>query len=125
MSLDVVALYPSVPQDKALQLFEEKLNQDQNLKKKNPILAKELMKLSRTCLKQTYFVSNQKMYKQIDGLAIGASSSAFLAELFLMIRAMQSFANSPDIWFRYVDDTFAGGIHGSISESSESVTLAY
>ena len=33
----------------------------------------------------------------------------FLAELFLMKlerRAMETFANPPDFWFRYVDDTF-------------------
>ena len=110
ISFDVVALYPSVPQDEALRLFEDELVQDENLNKKTPIPAKELMKLFRTCLKRTYFVFNQKMYQQIDGLAIGASSSVFLAELFLMkleITAMESFANPPDIWFRYVDDTFA------------------
>ena len=59
ISFDVLALYPIVPQDEALQLFEDKLNQDQNLNKKTPIPAKELMKLFRTCLKQTYFVFNQ------------------------------------------------------------------
>ena len=109
ISFDVVALYPSVPQDEALQLFEEQLDKDENLKKKTPIPAKKLMKLFRTCLKRTYFVFNRKLYQQIDGLAIGASSSVFLAELFLMRlerKAMETFANPPDFWFRYVDDTF-------------------
>ena len=82
-SFDIVALYPSVPQDEALQLFEDELNRDENLNKKAPIPAKELMKLFRTCLKRTYFVFNQIMYQEIDGLAIGASSYVFLAELFL------------------------------------------
>ena len=56
------------------------------------------------------FVFNQKMYQQIDGLTIGASSSVFLEELFLMgleRGPMQSFANLPDFCFKYVDDTFA------------------
>ena len=77
ISFDVVALYPSVPQDEALRLLEDELVRDENLNKKTPIPAKELMKLFRTCLKRTYFVLNQKMYQQIDGLAIGASSSVF------------------------------------------------
>ena len=106
ISFDVVALYPSVPQDEALQLFEEQLDKDENLKKKTPIPANKLMKLFRTCLKRTYFVFNRKLYQQIDGLA---SSSVFLAELFLMRlerKAMETFANPPDFWFRCVDDTF-------------------
>ena len=46
---------------------------------------------------------------QIDGLAIGASSSVFLAEIFMIKlerKALATFANPPDIWYRYVDDTF-------------------
>ena len=84
ISFDVVALYPSVPQEEALKVFEEELLQDRELKIKTPITASKLMKLFRTCLKKTYFVFNRTLYLQIDGLAIGASSSVFLAELFMM-----------------------------------------
>ena len=109
ISFDVVALYPSVPQEEALRVFEDELLQDRDLKTKTPITASKLMKLFRTCLKKTYFVFNQNLYLQIDGLAIGASSSVFLAELFMMKlerSAIESFAHPPEIWFRYVDDTF-------------------
>ena len=109
ISFDVVALYPSVTQEEALKVFEEELLQDRELKTKTPITASKLMKLFRTCLKKTYFVFNRTLYLQIDGLAIGASSSVFLAELFMMKlerSAIESFAHPPEIWFRYVDDTF-------------------
>ena len=36
ISFDVAALYPSVPQEEALNLFEECLRGDENLKKKTP-----------------------------------------------------------------------------------------
>ena len=48
------------------------------------------------------------MYLQIDGLAIGASLSVFLADLYMIKLerlAMESFAHPPELWFWYVDDT--------------------
>ncbi len=49
------------------------------------------------------------MYSQVYGLAIGASISGFMAEIYmeeLETKAMQTFANPPEIYKRYVDDTF-------------------
>ena len=109
VSFDVVALYPSVPQDQALEILEEFLVNDKDLKSKTPIPWKELMMLFRTCLKKTYFSFNSKLYVQIDGLAIGASSSVFLAEIFMMRlekKALMTFINPPEKWYRYVDDTY-------------------
>ena len=39
ISFEVAALYPSVPQEEALRLFEEELFQDRELKTKTPITA--------------------------------------------------------------------------------------
>ena len=53
---------------------------------------------------------DKKLYTQIDGLAIGAATSGFAANLFmerLEQRALSTFANPPSTWFRYVDDTFS------------------
>ena len=66
-SFDIVALYPSLPQDQALVIFEEHLLSDEELKIKTPIPPRELMALFRNCLKRTYFVFNAKLYVRVYG----------------------------------------------------------
>lgn len=50
----------------------------------------------------THFITNGVLYKQINGLATGASTSGFAAEA---CRAMNTFNSPPSIW-RSVDSTF-------------------
>ena len=47
---------------------------------------------------------------QVNGLAMGAPTSGFTADIYmdaLESRALPSFANPPETWLRYVDDTIA------------------
>ena len=110
VSYDVTALYPSVPQSEAIALVHSKMINDPDLSTKTPIPAPQLTQLFKTCVETTYFMFNGKLYTQIDGLAIGASTSGFAAELFMQqleTQALQTFASPPSLWLRYVDDTFA------------------
>ena len=69
----------------------------------------QIIQLYRTIVKQTYFMFNQTLYVQVDGLAIGAATSGFAANIFmeqLEKKALASFTAPPDLWLRYVDDTF-------------------
>ena len=109
VSYDVTALYPSVPQDEAIELVYEKMRNDKDLYKKSTMSAENIIKLFKLCVQKTYFVFNKKIYIQINGLAIGASTSGFAAEIFmerLETRALNTFIDPPSIWKRYVDDTF-------------------
>ena len=109
VSFDVVALYPSVPQNEAIDLVHEKMVNDPDLHKKTTMSAESITSLFKMCVQTTYFVFNKKLYMQVNGLAIGASTSGFAAEIFmerLETKALNTFFNPPSIWKRYVDDTF-------------------
>ena len=110
VSYDVTALYPSVPQEEAIDIFHQLMINDDNLASKTSVSAENVTALFKICVRTTYFAFNKKLYQQIDGLAIGASSSGFAAELFmekLEKKALATFTSPPSFWRRYVDDTFA------------------
>ena len=83
VSYDVTALYPSVPQDEAIDVIHQLMLDDENLHEKTTMSVNNVIELFKICVQTTYFAFNKKLYQQIDGLAIGASSSGFAAELFM------------------------------------------
>ena len=101
VSYDVTALYPSIPQDEAIEIFRLELVNDTELDKKTNMSAQNIIKLFKTCVETTYFIFNKRLYQQINGLAIGASTSGFAADLFMQRfeeKALNTFATPPSIW---------------------------
>ena len=66
----------------------------------------ELMNIVATSVELSF---NNKMYKQIDGVAMGCPLGPALANIFVAYQEEKLFIghNQPLIYFRYVDDTFA------------------
>ena len=83
VSYDVVALYPSIPQDEAIQVLYDKLVNDSDLIEKTKMTPDEVITLFKICVSGTYFVFNKKLYIQVKGLAIGASTSGFVADIYM------------------------------------------
>merc|ERR1712048_806441 len=100
-------MYPSIPQEKALDMVYQKLINDDNLIEKTKITPKDIIELLKICVSEVYFVFNRKLYTQIRGLAIGYSTSGFTADIFMETietNALRTFINPPSIWWRFVDD---------------------
>ena len=106
-SFDIVSLYTNIPLNETINLAVDiiKVNEP-NLK----ITHKELKKLFLFATAETHFLFEDKVYDQIDGVAMGSPLAPVLANLFMghhesnWIRDYNNFP--PLIYKRYVDDIF-------------------
>ena len=58
------ALFTSVPVDKALRVIREKLDEDQTLRDRTPLVPDDIIWLLSLCLKCTYFLFQGEYYLQ-------------------------------------------------------------
>ena len=110
VSYDVTELYPSIPQNEAIDIIYDIMKNNKDLHNETTMSAESIIELFKTCIQKTYFVFNKKLYIQVNGLAVGASTSGFSPELFMVKlekKALRTFTNPPSTWKRYVDDTFS------------------
>ena len=71
VSFDVVALYPSVPQDEALDIVFHKLKNDEELYKRTKLKPESIMRLFKLCVQNTYFPFNGRLYMQVNPTKAG------------------------------------------------------
>ena len=78
ISLDVVAMFPSLPHQLILESLAKKWN---SLKRFLPLTKQEFLSGIKTLLSSTYIQFNNKFYKQINGAPMGFCSSPWLADI--------------------------------------------
>ena len=109
-SYDVTSLYTNVPVQETIDLTLSKLftNDDQLVLGLNKEQYKRLLELSTA---ETYFMFNDEIYQQTDGLSMGSPVAPALANIFMSVLE-QNFMNQcpavckPLFYKRYMDDTF-------------------
>ena len=110
VSFDVVSLFTAIPVDKACSYIRNKLENDDTLSDRTQLDIDDILRLLEFVLSNSFFVYNDKTYKQIHGCAMGSPVSAIVANLCMEVieeQAIQSATTRPKTWKRFVDDSFA------------------
>ena len=108
-SLDVDSLFTNIPLDETINICIDSLYKDDE---NTPKIPKDVFRnLLTVATKESFFMFNNKFYKQIDGVAMGSPLGPALANIF-----MCNFENKwlkdcphslkPVFYRRYVDDIF-------------------
>lgn len=104
ISLDVISLYTNIPILHAKKIINKKWD---HIKKYTDIPQDEFLEAIELTLTSTYFTYEKKLFKQIDGCAMGSSISSVIAQLVLEDleeTVIEKLNFSIPFFFRYVDD---------------------
>ena len=108
VSFDVRSLFTNVPLLKTIDICMDRLyrgNADIT-----PHMPEDVLRrLIKLCVCDNTFVFNNKVYQQIDGVAMGSSLGPVLANIWmahLEEKFILTSSLSPQFYRRYVDDTF-------------------
>ena len=108
-SLDVNSLFTNIPLDETINICTESIfNEIDTVEGLNKSEFKELLSLAT---KVSYFIFNELLYKQIDGVAMGSPLGPTLANAFLCFYEKKWLEQCPEefkpvYYRRYVDDIF-------------------
>ena len=109
ISYVVKALFTSVPIQPVLNIIQNKLENDKDLKQRTSMTVGHITSLLEYCLKSTYFVFQGKYYEQLEGAAMGSPLSPIIANIYMEefeTKALSTALHPPTLWKRFVDGTF-------------------
>jgi hypothetical protein len=121
VTLDVVALYPSIPHQDGLAALRSFLS-DSRFDSK---FVDAIVELSKFVLEHNFFEFDGQFYLQTKGTAIGTTMAVVYAVIFMHVFETAALAGapfSPLVWLRFIDDVFMIWPH---SEESLSVFVTY
>ena len=111
VSFDVSAVFTSIPVPVALQVINSKIYTCTNFTNVCKITTVKFMKLLEFTLTNCIFCFTEKLYKQLQGAAMGSPVSPVIANIYIEHFESLAIPSSPTLikwWFRYVDDVISG-----------------
>ena len=115
VTMDVVALYPSIPIDEGISAVIEKLTQHENDIDLAGLRIEDIKTLLDLVLYNNYFKFGEKVYRQKKGIAMGNHLAPPLAIVFmdrLEREMLRTAKHKPESYDRYVDDGLMVWLHG-------------
>ena len=104
---DVISLFTCVPINLALEIAQQRLEQDDTFSDRTFLTVDDIMSLLSLCLNATYFSFGGTFYKQVNGTAMGSPVSVVVANLVMEHIEDRALSTSPGkvrFWKCYVDD---------------------
>ena len=109
VSIDVVGLYPNIPQDEGIQAFKDIISDEKYRDQSVP--SDFLITLLQFVLTFNSFVFNGNLYLQEWGTAIGTKLAPVYANIFMAVLEKKMLndwkGRPPNLWKRYIDDIFS------------------
>jgi hypothetical protein len=104
-SFDIENMYTNIPKTNVINIISNIINEDKDINKN---YQQKIIHILKVVLEQNYFQTDE-YYKQTDGLAMGAPTSATIAETYMQYMEhtqIYSILIKQQIvaYFRYVDD---------------------
>jgi hypothetical protein len=94
-SFDIEKTYTNIPKKDIINISSSILDNNAEIQSN---ICKEIIYILKTVMKQNYFQFDQKYYKQMEGLAMGAPILAVLAETFIQHMEYKYICHSYILW---------------------------